>query len=155
VPNVLNKAILGINALVLVTTFVVAYGAQSTQVDLLDAAALAGNSGPHRHDADAPAPTTYLRLLQSLEAFAPRETIDAFSAKEMDVVYRAIEHHHHAVASGVRAILGRREDGAGTRAEVERLSKEARDGVHALLSRAFRDGEFVNRLPAAIAGGVR
>jgi len=54
----------------------------------------------------------------------------------------------------MRWILAQGLDGAKTRAEVEKFAAEARDGVHAMLSGAFRDAEFVNRATAAIVGAA-
>ena len=154
--NPANKAVLLLNALILIVTFVLALGTQSSQLDLLGAsAAYAGDAGPRRHGPDSPAPIAYVRLLQSLEQFAPREKIDTLNPHEMRALYDALDHYAWKIGEGMRIILSQRLDGAQTRAEIEKLAMDARDGVHTTLSVVFRDAEFVSRVTAAIVGGAR
>ncbi|MGQ0614694.1 MAG: hypothetical protein ACT4PV_13240 [Planctomycetaceae bacterium] len=148
----LNKVILLLNATVLLVTFVLVLSSQGRQADLALAsagAATRAGTGPR------PGAGAALRLLQSLEQYAPRERIDALSGAQVRALFEALDHHAWLLEEGMEDLRRRGEDGAKTRAAVEELGKRLRLQVQGVLERQFREAEFVNRVTAAILGGGR
>jgi len=150
----LNKVILLLNAIVLVVTFVLVLAGQSQQAEL--ATSMTGGIGRGAVARGAPtnAPGS-LRLLQSLEQFAPREKIDAMTGAQVRALFEAQDHHAWLVEEGIGDLRRKGDDGAQTRAAVEELGKVIRSQVQGILERQFREAEFVDRVTAAILGGGR
>ena len=148
----LNKVILLLNAIVLVVTFVLVLAGQSQQAEL--ATSMTGGIGRGAVARGAPtnAPGS-LRLLQSLEQFAPREKIDALSGAQVRALFEALDHHAWLLEEGMEDLRRRGEDGAQTRAAVEELGKVIRSPVQGILEKQFRDAGFVGRATAAIFRG--
>jgi len=143
----LSKTVLALNALILVTNFILSFASTNLQGEMAVVASRAG--GGRVVQGQSPS-TDFLRLVGSLEGVLPPATIDALTPKQLQAVNDALDRYRRMVDAGVSTVIYSQPGPVPARQRLAEVNKDARDEVERTLRTAIRDDVVVGQLTTAV-----
>lgn len=140
-------ALVALNALILITTFVLVLASTDAQGEM---AMMAGRSAPGRIVQSRSSATDFLRLVGSLEGLLPATALDSLTPEQLQAVKDALDLYRRFVDVGVSGILYSPPGGSPVRQRLQDLNKAARDEVEQTLRMEIRDDVIVGQLTTAV-----
>ena len=144
--SVLSRTVLALNALILITTFVLSLASTSAQGDM---AMMAGRSSGRIVQNQSSA-TDFLRLVGSMEGLLPAAALDSLTPAQLQAVKDALDQYRRFVDLGVSGILYSPPGGSPVRQRLMELNRAARDEVEQTLRTEIRDDAVVGQLTTAV-----
>lgn len=145
--SVLGRTLLLLNALILVTNFVLSLATTDVQGEM---AMLASRSPATRVVQDRSSATDFLRLVGSLEGLLPQTALDSLTAEQLRAVQDALDEYRRFVGANLSTVLYSEPGGTPARQRLAEISKAARDEVEQTLRTAIRDDVVVGQLTTAV-----
>jgi hypothetical protein len=145
--SVLSRTVLALNALILITTFVLALASTNAQGEI---ALASGRSAPGRVIQAESSATDFLRLIGSLEGLLPATALDSLTPEQLLTVQEALEQYRRAVGARVSDVLYSEPGPVPARQRLADISKTARDEVEQTLRTTIRDDVVVGQLTTAV-----
>src|SRR5262245_53080182 len=99
--SVLSRTILALNALILVTTFILALASTDAQGEI----ALASGRAPGRVVQEQSSATDFLRLVGSMEGLLPATALDSLTPEQLRTVQDALEQYRRVVGARLSDVL--------------------------------------------------
>lgn len=153
----MNKTLLILNALILVTNFFLSWASTNSQLSVLETTARLGSGSTlgARSQGD-PYAVTYLRLMQSLEGMMSKDRVDKFTPDQVRGIHAAIAAYENYIQAGVAGVLYDREPpSVPMHKRHEELSRGAREDLESRLRSVFQDDTVIRQVATAIIGQVR
>jgi hypothetical protein len=145
--SVLSRTILALNALILVTTFVLALASTDAQGEI---ALASGRAAPGRLVQAQSSATDFLRLVGSLEGLLPATALDSLTPEQLRTVQEALEQYRRVVGVRLSDVLYAEPGPTPARQRLADISKAARDEVEQTLRTTIRDDMVVGQLTTAV-----
>ena len=140
----MNRIVLVLNVIVLLTNFALAFWMTESQVGILDTTVRAANSPglivPRAGDRTVS--TAYLRAVQSLDSIAPASGGGARSSEQYRALYEAVQAYYRVIDRSVATALFSGADPESLRRSFEDAGKAARAAVESELEGPFRDARL-------------
>jgi hypothetical protein len=146
-PSGLNRVVLILNCLVLLTTFMVSLKSTDVQVALASATSRAPSGRLALHP---PPATEFVRLVGSLEGVLPPTALDQLGPEQLRAVQDALIAYRRFISAGVDRVLYSPDPGAPPRQQLALLSKDVRFEIEQRLRTAIRDDAMVQQLATAV-----
>ncbi len=145
--SVLSRTVLALNAMILITTFVLSLASTDAQGEMAMTAARSTSGRIVQAQSSA---TDFLRLVGSLEGLLPATALDSLTPEQLQAVKDAIDQYRRFVDLGVSGILYSAPNGTPTRQRLLELNRAARDEVEQTLRTEIRDDVIVGQLTTAV-----
>ena len=149
----MNRVVLLLNVIILVVNFLLSLSATDSQIGLMRTTAglTTGGRVPLRRSFSTRDPSlAYLRVVQALDSFAPRETLERITIEKLQTIYDAVGGYYQTVGTVVATALQGATDAEQLRRDYGSLGAQARAEVEQTLSSSFGDRAFVSRLATEI-----
>lgn len=145
--SVISKTVLGLNALILITNFVLTFASTNLQGEMAVVASRApGGRLVQGHSSS----TDFLRLVGSLEGVLPPAAIDSLTPEQLQAVSDALDRYRRVVDAAVPTVIYSQPGPVPARQRLAEINKEARDEVERTLRTAIRDDIVVGQLTTAV-----
>lgn len=145
--SVLSRTVLALNALILITNFVLSLASTNVQADM---AVAAGHSSSSRVVQAQSSATDFLRLVGSMEGLLPQAALDSLTPEQFRAVETALGQYRRFVDEGVSRVLYSEPGGTPARQRLQEVNKAARDEVEQALRVAIKDDVIVGQLTTAV-----
>lgn len=151
----MSRVVLVLNTCVLIVTLIVALSTSDVQGDVLQTAIRTAGVSLGRRAAACDPGVGFLRVIQSLDRFLPRERLERIQPGQLRAIHEAISRYQTVVGEGTAAILGDDLTGPELRTAFQGLGMDARREVESVLATSFRDPEVVSRLATEVINSAR
>jgi hypothetical protein len=148
----MNRIVLVLNVIVLLTNFALAFWMTESQVGILDTTVRAAN-GPGLiapRAGDRTVSTAYLRAVQSLDSIAPPSRETERSPEQYRALYDAVQAYYRVIDRSVATALFSGADPDALRRSFEDAGKAARAAVESEHEGPFGDARLVQRLATEV-----
>jgi hypothetical protein len=149
----MNRVVLLLNVIILVVNFLLSLSATDSQIGLMRTTAgltTGGKTALRRSYSTRDPSLAYLRVIQALDSFAPREALDRLTIERLQTIYDAVDGYYRTVGTIVATSLQQATDADKLRREYASLGAQARAEVEQTLASSFGDRALVSRLATEI-----
>ena len=145
----MNRVVLILNALILITSFVLALSATDSQIGLLRSAS-AAQGGFVRRPARIDVGPAYLRVVQSLKNFMPPTMVASLTPEQLDTIREAVREYYLAISAALVHANASKATGRELIRAYDDVGRKARGEVEEVVMQAFLDRAVVSRLATEI-----